>query len=352
MKSFISISASICVFMVTLGCQQHIESISDSSPVISQWQIVDFGDSIDGINRINFVTPSTGFLIGAYRKEPYTPLILRTVSNGISWEVIDLKPPTVSGLYNFYALSTSALFATGQDLLTKTVSLFKSKDGGRTWIKIDGNFPTEGSHALWFLTEQRGIAQAYNGLLLTKNGGRDWELTFKDEPSFRNFDHIFFLNEQVGFAAGGIYSDDSNLGSPVFNLGSILRTRDGGNTWQRIKSDLARITSIFFLDTQVGYLTTQKQELWRTLDNGDSWELVTSAIPVVPMRIHFLSQQEGILVGIGKNGSGIYRTTDGGKIWISEYTTTKFELTDIAVIDSQTMYAVGSGGKLLKRKLP
>ncbi len=102
--------------------------------------------------------------------------------------------------------------------------VFYSLDEGKTWAKA--KTPTGLSlTCIYFLNDRLGWAAVYDGVILkTIDGGATWE-TVKN-PSLANppLFSIWFKNEMIGLAVGA----DS----------LIYRTSDGGINWNHIKLDI------------------------------------------------------------------------------------------------------------------
>ncbi|GAB4293822.1 MAG: hypothetical protein Kow0098_14970 [Ignavibacteriaceae bacterium] len=129
---------------------------------------------------------------------------------------------------------------------------------------------------------------------------------------------IQFVNENIGWAGG--------------DVNTLMKTTDGGGEWffQPIPvfNYLDFIHSLSFVDTLEGWLAVSGYvtpgttgirhfRILHTTDGGFSWEVQLTVYEVLAHNIKFSNSQEGILVG----SSGIvYRTSNGGDSWISEYT--------------------------------
>ncbi|MFA5011668.1 MAG: T9SS type A sorting domain-containing protein [Ignavibacteria bacterium] len=89
---------------------------------------------------------------------------------------------------------------------------------------------------------------------------------FQQNPGTANsFNVVYFINENTGFADGGM---------------SILKTTNGGNSWQqKVLPDTSSILAIRFLNAATGYACggryinpyVSRQYLFRTTDGGESW---------------------------------------------------------------------------------
>lgn len=138
------------------------------------------------------------------------------------------------------------------------------------------------------------------------------------------------LFEPVGYSEAIRFEDvafvNVNVGWVVGDAGTILRTTDGGTTWEAQlggdpQSEAERIRLVHFLDERRGW-AIQGMKLLHTRD-GDSWEEIGSA-PYGVQHMVFTSPRIGIVAGSPQathyNPSFMYRTTDGGRTWRQVWT--------------------------------
>ncbi len=119
---------------------------------------------------------------------------------------------------------------------------------------------------------------------------------------------VFFLPAQprFGWACG-------------FN-GMIIRTTDGGETWQGVTIDAdplrrGMLESIQFVDSLVGY-TSGPAGIFKSIDGGRTWRDIMPPTPYSLWGCFFLTRDIGIFMG---SGCGLeqqfWRTTNGGSSW-------------------------------------
>jgi len=101
----------------------------------------------------------------------------------------------------------------------------------------------------------------------------------------------------------------------VGERGHILISNDGGNSWgQANVPSRGAVTGVYFHDKSLGWAVTYYQEILRTKDGGENWEKVyTNTGDERPLLdIWFKDATHGIAVG----AYGLYIiTVDGGNTW-------------------------------------
>ncbi|MCA1641374.1 MAG: hypothetical protein LC785_05325 [Acidobacteria bacterium] len=156
---------------------------------------------------------------------------------------------------------------------------------------------------------------------------------------------VYFLDENVGWAAGG--------------KGNVLKTSDGGRTWQtlpRPTEDVVR--DVYFADRETGWLvceadifsprTQTRSYLLKTADGGGSWSrvLVTGAdVEVLLVRVVFTDHAHGW--AFGELGA-LYYTQDGGASWSRQRVPTQRLLLGASFLDAAQGWLVGAGSTILQ----
>jgi photosystem II stability/assembly factor-like uncharacterized protein len=114
---------------------------------------------------------------------------------------------------------------------------------------------------------------------------------------------------KIGFA-------NSNTGWITGEMGTILKTSDGGNTWKNqytLSND--NIIDLCVIDTSTLFILNNSNELLVSTDGGDTWSLRSLFFGSNTSSISFINANEG-WEGIGTN---IQHTTDGGVNWAVQY---------------------------------
>lgn len=121
---------------------------------------------------------------------------------------------------------------------------------------------------------------------------------------------IFFHNENRGFVCGG----EKN------QYGVILKTADGGNTWQTVYSTSLALRDITFVNDTLGFACGDSLLILKTTDGGETWN--TLPLPYTPVviapfsSIQFRDEEHGFVCGgINWERGLALRTNDGGAWW-------------------------------------
>ncbi len=162
---------------------------------------------------------------------------------------------------------------------------------------------------------------------------------------------------QGNFINGVAYSDPvSELGKcfEVGNGGTILRSTDGGLTWEGRQSGTADVLNgIAFAGAQDGWAVGETGTVVRTTDGGDTWALqdmyvgsnhVTyglHGVAAVPVTTDGVTTYDVWAVGVAGK---IYASTDGGVTWAEQTSTVTSDLYGVDFVDATHGYASTAGG--------
>jgi photosystem II stability/assembly factor-like uncharacterized protein len=136
-----------------------------------------------------------------------------------------------------------------------------------------------------------------------------WELQYEDVQG-RMLGEVHFVDEWHGWAIG--------------MEGAILRTTNGGATWEHVDDPWGYGGwAIHFANAAEGWAAggecgdPQPGYIMHTTDGGDTWELQIDKYDIPFTRfygLHFVDNQNGWAVIGGKWGR-VYHTTNGGAAW-------------------------------------
>src|SRR5262245_45380904 len=137
----------------------------------------------------------------------------------------------------------------------------------------------------------------------------------------------------------GVSFPDTNTGI-VVGGGPILRTTDGGVTWERLSSGLPEwgwFYAVSFSSANIGTVIRTYGSIYGTTDGGKTWTWQFNALSQLNA-VSFADGNTGFAVG---DGAGM-RTIDGGASWT--YYQSLYNCHGISFANPKTGIAVGSGG--------
>jgi photosystem II stability/assembly factor-like uncharacterized protein len=204
--------------------------------------------------------------------------------------------PTEATLTALAVLDDRHAVAVGHDAV-----ILRSDDRGESWTQVYAA-PEDGTPLLgvWFDASGHGFAiGAYGAALESADGGVSWEDRRLDEEEL----HLNALTQSI---------DGALL--VVGEAGTMLRSRDDGETWERIASPYE---GSFFgaLATADGGLLAfgMRGHVLRTSDEGDTWEEVSSGVLSSIFGGRVLA--DGTIVLAGQNGV-VLTSSDQGRHFV------------------------------------
>lgn len=258
------------------------------------WELVN--DTIGGYD-IYFTDENHGWIAG------HSGMIYHTSDGGNSWEI--QESGTTDPLNSIHFTDPLNGWVAGGGYYGYDTVLFHTTDGGNSWhpqeIFGDGII-----YSLFFTDESHGWAACGSYLLYTTNGGEIWDSVNIVNQYEYYIKTLYFVDNLNGWIAGGD--------------GAILRTFDGGLTWEPQYSGVeSMLKSIFFIDEYQGWVGggdyNYPAVILHTSDGGNTWQNQCNDVGRWFTSVYFSDFENGWAVGF----SGIIMHTDnGGAVWVPE----------------------------------
>ena len=201
--------------------------------------------------------------------------------------------------------------------------------GTGIWTELNPKVPRVDYIGIHFVNKDTGWACGDLGAVIkTTDGGQNWTVSETNTTSL--ILKIFSLDDQLVIATG--YD------------GLILRSTDGGETFEQIQSGVGTgidLWGVQMVNDTLGWICGNYQTLLKTTDAGLSWSLVNTGLNQHYWSLDFLNENYGMVVC----GNGVVlRSVNGGNSWTQIQTGDTRALYSIDIIDSLHIAAAGQWG--------
>ncbi len=220
------------------------------------------------------------------------------------------------------------------------------------WVALNSG-TSRALNTVYFPSINTGYILPYNGpLLRTTNGGSTWDslnsIALFGGELFGN--NVWFVDDSNGFI-----STHSTSGIKLY------KTVNMGNTWTNVipNDSIYGILKVQFINKQRGFIYSNSafdDRFWQTSNGGVKWTEQTlgfslgsgtSSLPTM----YFVNDSTGFLAG--GDGSFMYkgtiaRTTDAGKTWNLKFLTAGTVVNSIHFPKQDTGYFISRGGSIYR----
>ena len=212
-----------------------------------------------------------------------------------------------------------------------------SDDNGASWAQA--RVPVRVLLTAVHMSDERtGWAVGHDATILrTRDGGETWTLVHRAPEEELPLLDVWFRDESAGFAVGA--------------YGYFLATADGGETWTRrtVGEDDFHLNALIPVVTGRSgsrrlYIAAEAGAVYRSDDGGGSWRRMPSPYAGSWFGGMALSENEVLLAGLRGH---LFRSDDGGESWTRVPTGTAATLTATARLPSGSIAIVGLEGSVL-----
>lgn len=208
-----------------------------------------------------------------------------------------------------------------------------SKDAGGSWVQADA--PTRALLTGVFMHDAAlGWAVGHDDVVLrTRDGGLTWERVHHAPESEKPLLDVWFADARRGFAVGA--------------YGRLLGTDDGGDTWRSRQvegEDDFHLNQIAAAADGTLYLAAEAGHLYRSDDGGRGWKALPS--PYQGSFFGVLPVPDGPLLAFGLRGH-LHRSADRGGTWEKLETDSQATLTCGLSLGAGRFVVGGMAGTLL-----
>lgn len=283
--------------------------------------------------------------------------IFVTTNKGLNWKQKNAVP-TVSGKPATLSGTNVALMVMDpsdhQAIYYAPIGngLFYTYDGGDTWQRTAG-IPK---------ATVRSLSVDYNNkcIIYATVGNK----VYKTDDCSRTWTRIYFDNDvQVTVDSVAVSPYDSQIVYIGVSRGDLIKSLDGGMSWQTVERIKDKITNIIFdpNDENYIYLVTAKKGFYRSVDNGATWATWNSMLKENELNIAvkdilmFKDHPRLIYIAVQQ---GMIKTDDNGETWekidflppgkkvnLNSLAVNPNNLDEIYYVSNKTFYYSVDGGK-------
>ncbi|MBC8043306.1 MAG: T9SS type A sorting domain-containing protein, partial [Rhizobacter sp.] len=177
--------------------------------------------------------------------------------------------------------------------------------------KSDGTFSTNGFGS--------AVAVGVGGTILRSGDGGDTWNASVSAPTSGDLNAVAWFGDSFAAAKGNSTSSTQGFGSAVAVGvgGTILRSADGGANWTSVSGGTnANLLSVVMASETLGYISGAGGTILITTDGGTSWTAQSSGTGDTLNSIVVLPNGTG--VGVGNNGTAVITNTGGNVLATGE----------------------------------
>lgn len=306
---------------VCFGDATTVYAAGDQGTIIKS---VNAGETWDILQQLTFhdlhgcffINYKTGCVVGD------SGSVFRTSDGGYSW--IDVSIMNMENLLDVFLIDEQTILTCGSN-----GNIYRTEDSGQKWTMISSGLEIR-LYSIDFPTQDTGfIVGCYSDsyIIRTINKGKTWNI-------------IDTIDERA-------YSIDCLDGLTAYIAGSggfIAKTIDGGINWEPSANPVPyySITDIHFVSEQLGFCCSSYGDVLKTENGGETWEAIDNLVNNHLLNIH--SDQDSTAVIVGNYGTIIQ--CKGGQEFIMRNTGSEGGLHLFSYHENK-LRAIGAGAMLI-----
>lgn len=302
---------------------------------------IQFSDTTTCLRSICFVNPENGWIAGDHG------VVFHTIDGGNNWTIqacgsggtfLDLYEIHFTDLINGWIATNYGFYCT--------------TDGGLNWYqKLAGD-----CESVFFINQNEGWVSTSGfeyetgKLMHSVDAFNTWDTLRQcggGEGTSCGSNSIFFKDSNNGW----MLSWDCFMGWGIVCLGNLLKTQDGGETWESISIPTGGLSmnNLSFTPEGKGCIVGNHGLIITTTQWSDQWVRNSHGNDACLFSLSFPDNLNGWAVGSAAysnsgfgGGSTIIHTTDGGQIWNEQFSGIQVVWKSICFVNSDDGWAVGS----------
>jgi len=252
---------------------------------------------VTNVNSISFINVNTGFHVGE-SSSGYKD-IRRTTNGGNTW--ISVFTPGTFKFNDIFFVNSSTGFIAGNGN-----TLLKTTNSGVNWF-LDNTISSQSFalNSVFFQNNGTGLlVGTYGTIFKSTDHGNFWTVR-SPSGTFETFSSVDFPDQNTGYILGNSNSTSS----------SFFKTTNAGINWINFNSSY-RMLQFDFLNDNTGYALSFSFELLKSQNGGLTWNIINTPIDSLGL-YRFVDANTGFISKVYSRGHDLNKTTDGGISWSS-----------------------------------
>jgi photosystem II stability/assembly factor-like uncharacterized protein len=325
--------------LIFLSCHKNNNSQGNTSSICFDTTFI--RTNIPGLESVYFLDGKDGFV------STYNGGIYKTTDSAKTWT--SLNSTTTLPIYDIYFTDPQNGFAVGglhscggTGCIVPGGFILRTTNGGQDWTIAYVPVNKIELRSICFLNATTGFCVGDNTILKTINGGQTWTEYRIDDPGGKMM-QVKFANALKGYI--------------VCVFDKIIVTEDGGDTWHVTSPN--RGIGYYSISEANGVTYVSGQgKIIKSTNGGNTWnELANSPNDI--FYIHFTNDQNGFAFGRGNYSGGdfgynygsIYCTSNGGNTWDGSRDIKEVGLIQSASFPTATIGYAVSGNTIIRLML-
>jgi photosystem II stability/assembly factor-like uncharacterized protein len=266
--------------------------------------------------------------------------IIHTRDGGQNWVRQGSSGEIPNVLLNgVWAIDTQNVWAVGESD-SGYGTILRTVDGGQHWTRQGSlaQIPDVGLSSVSAVNGSTAWAVGTDGTILhTHDGGQNWTQQTGGTIPNVELQGVYAVDAQTAWVSG-----------PIANsYGTMLRTVDGGVTWQRPGytqlPENRYLISVFALNADTVWAVGNGRIVVHTTDAGKTWDNVSPIQPPDFYDGNGITVLHGTILWFVTDNGGIFRSDDGGANWTPQPSGGGgYHLLRISALDTDNAWVTGA----------
>jgi len=243
--------------------------------------------------------------------------VYKSYDGGHGWvpQKTGLDDVTITSVVNqlvFEPTDVNHLFA------ATTLGIFESLNGGETWKKrMDGmkEILMVVTLAIDPLRPTVMYAGPSGGVYKSMDGARHWEKVNNGlvDPGLLSSGRALMVNAII---IDSLKPESQAETVYAATLNGLYKTTDAAKSWFRIGANLPdQMIIAIAMDRDGSLYAASRKGVYKSLDSGATWKASNNGLHSLNIRSLVMSPSDPGTIYVGTNGTGLYRSRDGGEHW-------------------------------------